>query len=136
MAFEDDLDEKSPIKKVSSKQSIFDSMPKKPKEQDFQEKVAEIEKTKENYNSQSKELISNLNKIISDRTLKENKSPISTEIEKEVLSKLLKLSSQINNDDAEEEGMGSLLIIAAMLKIMLSQRDRLNELEYKISKLT
>lgn len=62
----------------------------------------------------------------------QNKSIFAAEVEKEVLSSIIKLASEINNDPNESEGMGSLSWIAQLFKTSLLQRDRLNKLEYSL----
>lgn len=72
--------------------------------------------------------------MIKDKTLPENKSIIVQDVEREIKNKLLSLSIEINNDDNEEnEGMGSLAIISLLLKVVMLQRDNINSLDYKLN---
>ncbi len=74
--------------------------------------------------------------VMKDKTLPENKSVIVQDIEREVKNKLLQLSIEINNDENEEnDGMGSLAIISLLLKTVMLQRDSINLLEYKLKTL-
>jgi len=135
---ENDLPEqeqKVGLKKVSTQKSIFDSMPKKPTPAEFQEKVKHAEDKNTGYKRQAAELSISFKKIIADKTLTQNKNVFMNELEQEVLSKLVKLASTINEDDNEQESMGSLMIIILLLKTSLYQRDRLNKLEYLVSQL-
>jgi hypothetical protein len=46
---------------------------------------------------------------------------------------LVKLVIEINNDDTEpQDGMGSATLFAALLRVVMLQRDRINELEYRL----
>ena len=48
---------------------------------------------------------------------------------------MIKLAVDVNNDPNEQEGMGSLMWIVLLLKTLLMQRDRINQLEYVVSQL-
>jgi hypothetical protein len=48
---------------------------------------------------------------------------------------MIKLAVEINTDPNEQEGMGSLMWIVLLLKTCVSQRDRINKLEYSVSQL-
>ena len=132
---EDDLDSnrKIGLKKVSSQKSMFDEIPKKPTAEDFQKKVTATQEKSLNYKQRASELAIQFKKICEDKTLVQNKSVFASEIEKEVLSKMVELAIEINNDPNEQEGMGSLSWITLLMKVVLSQRERINVLEYNLS---
>lgn len=134
---EDDSQEsfKNNLKKVSSQKSIFDSMPKKPSQKDFNEQVKQVEDRKMSYKQQAAELSLSFKKMMSDKTLPQNRNIFLNEIEQDTLSKLINLGSTINQDPNEQESMGSLMLITLMLKTCLYQRDRINKLEYIVSQL-
>lgn len=138
---EDDNDEPSlqsqrvGLKKVSSQKSIFDSMPKKPTADEFDKKVGQVQERSSAYKSRAADLASQFNQSLQDKTLKQNKNIFAKEMEKEILTKMIQLAVDINNDPHEQEGMGSLSWIALLLKTCFSQRDRVNQLEYTISQL-
>ena len=48
---------------------------------------------------------------------------------------MINFFSDLNNDPNEKEGIGSISLVALLLKNSLAQRDRLNNLEYNLSKL-
>ena len=48
---------------------------------------------------------------------------------------MVQLGIDINNDPNEQEGMGSMTWITLLLKICLSQKDRINQLEYSVSQM-
>lgn len=139
MPFDEDNEketvQKVGLKKVSSQKSIFDSMPKKPSLKDLQDKVNEIEKKDFGYKQRATELSLAFKKIMADKTLSQNKNVFSQELEQETFSKLMNLASDINNDEDEKEGMGSLMLIALMFKTLLYQRDQINKMEYLLSEI-
>lgn len=71
--------------------------------------------------------------IMKDQTLPENRGPIEKNIEQEVLGNLVNFAVQINNDDNEPEGNGSMAIINLLLKTALINRDNQNKALFKIS---
>lgn len=143
MPFDEEKDDESPsikstkigLKNVSSQKSIFDSMPKKPTQNDLDTKVKGIQERDSSYKSRAADLVLQFKKAMDDKTLTENKNIFSKELEKEVLGKMIQLAVEINNDVNEPEGMGSLSWITLLLKTCFSQRDKVNNLEYKITKL-
>lgn len=124
---------KKGLKKVSSQKSIFDSMPKKPSPSDFEGQVKNIQEREASYKARASDLSSKFVRVLSDKTLKQNKNIFAVEMERELLSQMINLGIEINNDPHEQEGMGSMGWITLLLKISLAQRDKLNQLEYHIS---
>lgn len=140
MPFDEDdkevvLPGKKGIKQVSSQKSIFDNMPRKPTPEEFEKRVNKIQEQSGGYKARASDLAAKFLKLLADKTLKENKNIFSLEIEKEVLTQMAALAVEINNDPHEPEGMGSMGWVTLLLNISLIQRDRLNKLEYEISKL-
>jgi len=136
MPFEEesgDIPQKKEIKKVSSQKSIFESKKADaaPSQKSFEEKVQQIAEKNNNYKTRAADLAVQYKKVFLDKTLPQNRNVFSEEIEKEVLTKMVNLAIEINNDPDEDEGMGSLGWITLLLKCQFHLRDRLNELEYK-----
>lgn len=123
------------LKKVSSKKSIFDGLPKKPSADEFNAKVDRIQERDNSYKSRAATLATKFVNFLADKTLKQNKSIFVKEVEKEVLTDMIALAVEINNDPIEKEGMGSLGWITLLFRISLAQRDRINELEYNLGEL-
>lgn len=121
------------LKKVSSQKSIFDNIPKKPSQDDFQKRVASSQERLTGYKLSVSQLTQQFLKLLNDKTLKQNKNLFDQDIEKEVIANMIQLAQEINNDPAEQEGMGSLSWITILLKVALSQRNRINDLEYRLS---
>jgi len=120
------------LKKVSGQKSVFDSMPKKPSPEQFQEKVKQAADRNAGYKQKAAELATMFNKAMSDRTLVQNRNILSSDAERELLQRMVQLAMDINNDSNELEGMGSLSWITLLLKTCFSQRDKINQLEYAV----
>ena len=121
------------LKQVSSQKSIFDKEKEiKPSKENFEKKVEEVNKKMNDYKAKAAEMALSYKKLILDKTLVQNKNIFSEEIEKETLSKMVNLAIEINNDENEQEGMGTLGWVTLLLKYFLHHRDRLNSLEYQL----
>lgn len=84
----------------------------------------------------SVEVISKFLNLSQDKTLPRNKGAIAKDVEKEIRQELLNFAIDLNNDEAEENmAYGSIIAINVLLKIILLQRDRLNEIEYELESL-
>jgi len=123
------------LKNVSSQKSIFDSIPKKPSQEDFDKKVKEVQEKSNGYKQRAADLAINFKKLMEDKTLLQNKNIFATELERELLSKMIQLAVEINNDPNEQEGMGSLGWITLLFKTFFAQRDKINYLEYRLFQL-
>lgn len=123
------------LKNVSSQKSMFDVMPKKPSQEDLDVKVKQIQDSASHYKAKAADLALQFNKTLADKTLAQNKNIFQKEVEKEILSQMVQLAIDINNDPNEKEGMGSLSWIVLLLKTCFSQRDKINQLEYDLVQL-
>jgi hypothetical protein len=137
---EDDEEEIMPsqkvgLKKVSSQKSIFDSIPKKPTQDQLDQNVKGIQERASQYKSRTAELATQFIKTLADKTLQQNKNQFQNEIESELLRNMVRLAQEINADIAERDGEGSLSWITLLLKTCFNQRDKINRLEYSISQL-
>lgn len=123
------------LKNVSSQKSIFESMPKKPTPEEFDQKVKRVQERASHYKAKAADLATQFNKSMADKTLPQNKNMFQQELEKDLLQQMVQLAIDINNDPNEKEGMGSLSWITLLLKTCFSQRDKINRLEYAVSQL-
>ena len=121
------------VKQVSGTKSMFDKKTKPPTQQEFQQKVQVAEEKKSGYKSRAADLFVQFNKSVLDKTLSQNRNVFSIESEKEMLQNMIQLAIEINNDENEQEGMGSLTWITCLFKTCLAQRDRINEIEYAMN---
>jgi hypothetical protein len=121
------------LKKVSGQKSMFDGKPRPPSPQQFQEQVQSVEDKKNNYKQRAADLFLQFTKSINDRTLPQNRNSLSRDAETEMLQSMIQLAIDINNDpDEPNEGMGSLTWITCLFRTVLSQRDRITELEFRL----
>ena len=90
------------LKKVSTQKSIFDNMPKKQTPEEFETKVHAVQERMTGHKKRAAELAANFNKLLSDKTLRENKNLLANELEKEILTEMMKLAIEINNDTQEQ----------------------------------
>lgn len=133
---EDFIKEKIVGKNVSSQKSIFDGTQKKPTPAEFDKKVKKIQETGNSYKLKAAELASKFNKAMKEKILTQNKNVFQNEIENELLSDMIQFSIDLNNDPSEPvEGMGSVSLITLLLRACFFQRDKINNLEFRISKL-
>ena len=141
MPFDDDeakpsvQSQKIGLNKVSGQKSVFDNMPKKPTADQFNEKVKQAAEHHSTYKQKAAELATMFNKSMTDRTLTVNKNILAQDAERELLQRMVQLAIDINNDPNEQEGMGSLSWITLLLRTCFTQRDKINQLEYSISRL-
>lgn len=135
MPFDED-DDIEPVKpKIGIKsqgKSIFDNKKEKPSAEEFEKKSIESNKKLENYQVRAQELAVQFKKIMDDKTLSQNKNIFALEIEKELISKMISLAIEINSDENEIEGMGSLGWVALILKNLISEKDKINQLKYSV----
>lgn len=123
------------LKNVSTQKSFLDSLPKKPTQEEFSRQVRQGQETMSSYKSKTAELAIAFNKLVADKTLPVNKNIIQKELEVDVLKSMIRLAQEINGNASEREGEGSLSWITVLLRTCLTQRDRINNLEYALEQL-
>ena len=121
------------VKQVQGQKSMFDNKPRQPNQQDFQQKVQNTQDRLSGHKKSVADLFLKFQKVVSDKTLAQNRNILNNETERELLKDMMRLAEEINNDQSEMNDMGSLTWVALLLKTCLYQRDRINELEYDIS---
>jgi hypothetical protein len=131
-----DRSDKVGLKQVSSKPSIFDNQPKKPSQATLEKNVAATQERLTGHKKAAAELTVRFQKIMTDKTLPGNQNVLSSNIEMELLKDMMIFASEVNNDPNEsDEGIGSLGLIAILLKTCITQRNRINELDYSLNSL-
>jgi len=85
---------------------------------------------------QTQLLVNKFLKTLNEKMLSVNKSPIAKSVEKTNVMELVNLALSINQDENKPEGYGSIALCNLLLKSMLNQRDRINELEFKLEKVS
>jgi hypothetical protein len=120
------------LKNVSSKKSMFESK-QIPSNADFENKAKNVNDNSISNKSRVVELSSQFRKIIEDKTLPENRSPLQDAYQAEIFGKLLELATQLNEDENEPENVGSMALIVLLMKTNFLLKDKINILEYKLS---
>jgi Trp operon repressor len=72
---------------------------------------------------------------IKNTSLKQNRSVMDLNKEKENVKELIEICNLLNNDQTKDEAFGATGLIRLLLNINLEQRDMINELRYEIHKL-
>jgi hypothetical protein len=138
MSFEDkkEYTPRSSLKQMpGQKPSMFDNKPKPPTQQQFEQNVQEVQKKAMAHQKKATELFLAFKKMIDDKTLAQNRNMLMMDAEREVLQNMIRLAQSVNLDPNEAEGEGTLMWIVCLLKTCLTQRDRINELEFVINSL-
>jgi hypothetical protein len=122
---------KSSLKPVGK--SMFDNQPKRPNRQEFEKRVGETQDRLSGYNKRAASLFLQFSKTMEDKTLTQHKNIFNRETENELLKEIIKLSQEMNNDQNESEGAGSIASIILLFKTCISQRDKYNDLAYNVA---
>lgn len=120
--------------KITNEKSMFNK-PSEPDREEFELNAAQVFNKYELRKRKCADLGSKYVSILNDKTLQENKNPISKDLEKEILANLINIGIEINTDESENEGMGSIALITLLLNCILKQRDKINEVSYRLNKL-
>jgi hypothetical protein len=131
----DDKKRRGPGLKINNQNSSIPEPPKQSEKEVFDEKATVAAKNMEAYKVRTFELSTQLKHILQDRTLTDNKSPISKDIETETLNKLVVLALEIDADESQPEGFGSTALGMLSMKMLLLQRDTINSMAYAIEQL-
>ena len=123
------------LKNVGSQSSIFDGKPKKPTPQEFRRHVQEVQEKSSFYKKRASELATQFSRMMSDKTLPQNRSIFVNEAKRELLGNIIQLAKDINNDPNELEGDGSLILSIVLFNTCFDQRDRINQLEYALTQI-
>lgn len=138
MPFDDNDDsDKQPTRKIGLKKTNSSMERKNTAEirENFEKQADGKFSQIEDYKSKMWDLSIKYKSFIENKTLPENKGPIASNLEKEVLGKLVELAIIMNEDEMQEQGMGSTALCMLLMKSMLIQRDTINILSSKIEQL-
>jgi len=140
MPFDDPTDKSEASPKVSLKtpqtKSMFDGVNKKPAREEVEKQAHEINERLNSYPERSAELIPLFIKLLNSKTLVQNRSALDDEIETDIIKKLMQLGLDMNNDEYQEDmGSGSIGLTVLLMKCLLIQRNKINELEYAFTQL-
>lgn len=113
--------------------AFFSGKNGKSSKEQFEKSANEANDRANAYKDRAAALASSFKKILDDKTLAPNKNIFSKDLEKEVISRLVQLAIDMNTDENEMEGMGSVGLITLLLRTSVILRDRVNSLEYNLS---
>ncbi len=103
--------------------------------ENFENKANEKYSKIEEYKQQVWDLSIKYKSFIENKTLPENRGPIASNLEKEVLDKLVQLATEMNEDETQLQSVGSTALCMLLMKCMLIQRDVINTLSFKLEQL-
>lgn len=101
----------------------------------FSEQADKVFNKIEEYKQRSFDLGSKFKAILADKRLAVNKTQINKDIEMETLSNLAGLANEINMDENQPEGAGGVALAMLIMKMLLIQRDAINEIDYSLERL-
>lgn len=132
---EDEEEEKPEERRIEKGVKLENKRQPVQKQVDFEEKADEYMAFIQQRNRQMLDLVKEVIKIHKDKTLTQNKTTMARDVENSTLLKIVNLAVEINQDEQEPEGMGSIALINLLFKIMLLQRERINDLDYELVQL-
>ncbi len=133
---EDEKKAKPNALKISNKNSTFGKqLQERAEAKKWLEESATLSfETKEKRKEASSILISAFWNLINSKELEENKGPNRIKLESNIVSQLIQFGIETNNDLKEEDdGMGSIYLITLCLRSLIKQKERMNQLEYRLS---
>jgi len=114
--------------KINNDKSLFKQ--EKSQKIDFRQRVNDILKKEDEQKQLSFELNSKYQQILKDKTLDSEKTSSIRDSEKEIIKDLIDFSRIINSDEQQTEDIGTISLLVVLLRNLLLQRDRINELEF------
>jgi H2-forming N5,N10-methylenetetrahydromethanopterin dehydrogenase-like enzyme len=109
---------------------------KTPNQKDFENAVQEAVENKIETDKNTKEKLiefgTKLKKIFNDKTLLQNKNSIDIQNERKSLGAFLEAIKDIDLDENQDCNAGTYGAIALLINTLILQRDRINELEFKL----
>lgn len=135
MPFDDDADADEAYKNKKKLGAKLNNKPEAVVAPKFEEKAKEVFEKEQYYKSKIFELVTKFSNILKDKTLPENKTELVKQVEGEVVANLIELAQEMNSDDYTSDGEGSNALINLLFKVVVSYKDKLNSLEYRIKQL-
>lgn len=128
-------DPKSPkgLKLTNEKSTV--SAPTNPGTEAFKAAAEEAASRLDEYKKRSWDLGVKFKGLMESSVLPENKSALLKDLESETLVQLAQLANDLNNDEAQPEGTGSVALAQLIMKMLLFQKDTCSLQRFKIEKL-
>lgn len=133
----DDSETKGPVRKIGLKKTnvvqpnVNNAEIKNAFDQQADAQYSKIE----SYKQQIWDLSIKYKGFVESKVLPENRGPIVSNLEKEVLDHLVQLASEMNEDETQQQSVGSTALCMLLMKCMLLQRDIINSLNFKVEQL-
>jgi hypothetical protein len=100
----------------------------------FEKQAQEVFDKSLDYKQQAFELGTRFKVLMLDKILPENKTTLAKDLEKEVVQKLAALATEMNTDENLTEGDGNVAVSILLMRMLLIQRDIINEISFKLEK--
>jgi len=97
----------------------------------FEERVQETVNRFEGHLSRAFNLSKRFAEIMNETKISDNIGPDTRSLEKENITDLINYAIDVNSDQNEREGMGSVSLITLLFNTAIKLRDRVNSLSYK-----
>ncbi len=101
----------------------------------FKKEAAEAAGRLDEYKKRSWDLGIKFKGIMESSVLVENKSILIKDLESETLVQLAQLANDINNDESQPEGTGSIALCQLIMKMLLLQKDMCSLQKFRIEQL-
>jgi hypothetical protein len=124
--------------RLSAKKSRFaknEDEQKSPTKEEFEKEVRQFKARDMDQRNKIAQLSSQYKGILLDKTHEDNKSPIQKDLEASIIKELATLGLQLDNDQDQPEGIGSIGLCNLLLQANILQRDVINKISYEIVKL-
>jgi hypothetical protein len=118
--------------KINNDRSLANTLSKPPSKKEFETTAKQANEQLNSYADRALKLANDLKKVMNDHTLAENKNILVIGIEKELITNLAQLAVDMNTDEYEREGMGSVGLLMMIFHHLMALRDRCNQLEYQL----
>lgn len=109
--------------------------PPKPPPEEFAQRAEAVHQNSEDIKQRTVKAVQTFLEVVQSKELDQNKSVIKKDLEKQALHEVIQLMRINNNLETEEDGIGWTGSIVVLMKIALTQRDRINNLEYRLETL-
>lgn len=119
--------------KLKNDRSTIPKSPKETPKEAFDAAVKSAVDKNDKVKYDAWELSSKFVKILQDTTLSENRGPVQKDYERDVINKLISIAIDLNTDETQKEGIGSVGLITLLFNCVLKQRDVVNQLRYDCS---
>lgn len=121
------------VKISNSNSSVPENIPKP---DDFRKNIDKILAQEEEQKRLALQLATIFISVIKDKKLDSAKDPVTRDKEKQSVIDLIDFARLINSDEHQEDNIGTMSLLSTMMRLMIYQRDRLNELEYELHKMS